>query len=61
MAQIFQVVWETVKVIAGSILFLVIVGVILLMLLVIREAGWYIIFSRSMPVGNRGHSSNQAG
>lgn len=42
MAQIFQVVWETVKVIAGSILFLVIVGVILLMLLVIREAGRYV-------------------
>lgn len=51
MAQIFQVVWETVKVIAGSILFLVIVGVILLMLLVIREAGWYIRQQNKKEIG----------
>lgn len=42
MMKAFSIFWEAVKVIAGSVLFLTIVGVLLLMFLVIREAGWYI-------------------
>lgn len=42
MTQILETLWTIVKVIAGSVLFLAMVGAILLMLLVIREAGWCI-------------------